>query len=188
MRLTLDTNCLIDLENGTGQARAIRELITLHRAGKIQVFVSAISASENVIGQGSQPENLDQFEARLKSLAIDDLPSVLPTGRNGMSFWGAAVYGDEKDDIGEKIKSIVHSTVDTLTLTSKARKVVCDVDGLAAHIRSGHDIFVTSDEHFRKHSRREALLALGPKDILTPEEALSKVLQGEPKEGPKGAY
>jgi len=85
MRLTLDTNCLSDLENGTDQAESIRELIRLHRAGKIQVFVSAIAASEHVTGKGL-PEQVGQFEGRLKKLAIDDLPSVLPTGRSGMSF------------------------------------------------------------------------------------------------------
>jgi hypothetical protein len=176
MRLTLDTNCLRDLEEETAQTSAITQLIKLHRAGKIQVHVGAISASENLPGKVA-PETVSQFEARLKKLGIDDLPSILPTGRNEMSFWGAAVYGAEKDDLGEKINSVVHSTVDTLTLTAKSRNALSDVDSLAAHIRSGHDIFVTSDEHFRKATRRQALVALGAKEILTPEEALSKVSQ-----------
>jgi hypothetical protein len=47
--------------------------------------------------------------------------------------------------------------------------------GLAAHIRNGHDVFVTSNEHFLKDSRRQPLFALGAQDILTPEETLAKV-------------
>ena len=174
IRLTLDTNCLIDLEEETGQAAAIRQLIELHRAGKIQVHVGAVSVSQSVRGTIA-PETFSQFDARLKKLGIDDLPSVLPTGRNEMSFWGAAVYGAEKDDLDENVKSVVYSTVDTLTLKPGSRIVLCDVDSLTAHIRSGHDIFVTSDQHFRKDSRRQPLLALGAKEILTPQEALAKV-------------
>jgi hypothetical protein len=173
MQLTLDTNCLIDLEAGTGEAPAIQQLIELHRAGKIQVHVGAIPASEYLPGRIA-PEPFSPLETRLRKLGIHDLPSVVPVGRE-MAFWGAAVYGAEQDDLVEKIKSVVYSTVDTLTLTAKWRNVVCDVESLAAHIRSGHDVFVTSDQHFRKNTRRQSLLVLGAKDILTPQEALAKV-------------
>ena len=89
-----------------------------------------------------------------------------------MSSGGAAVYGDDNDRLPEKITGVVHSTVDPLFLSSRRRNVLCDVDGLAAaHIRSGHDIFVTSNQHFLKDSRRQLLLALGAHDILTPEDA-----------------
>lgn len=174
MRLTLDSDCLTDLENRTGQAAAIWELIALHRAGQIQLFVSAISPAEDRRGKAAA-ENDHELEDRLKALGINDLPSVLPTGRNEMSFWGAAVYADDNDRLAEKIRSVVHSTVDTLFLTSRTRKVLNDVEGLAAHIRSGHDIFVTSNKQFLKDSRRQPLLALGARDILTPEDALAKV-------------
>jgi hypothetical protein len=174
VRLTLDAHCLTDLENRTGQSAAIWELITLHRAGQIHLFVSAISPAADRPGKAAA-ENDRELEDRLKALGINDLPSVLPTGKNEMSFWGAAVYGDGNDRLAEKITSVVHSTVDTLFLTSRRRNVLCDVDGLAAHIRSRHDIFVTSNEHFLKDSRRQPLLALGAQDILTPEAALAKV-------------
>ena len=174
VRLTLDAHCLTDLENRTGQTAAIWELIALHRTGQIQLFISAISPAADRPGKVAA-ENDRELEDRLKTLGINDLPSVLPTGRNEMSFWGAAVYGDDNDRLPEKITSVVHSTVDTLFLSSRRRNVLCDVDGLAAHIRSGHDIFVTSNQHFLKDSRRQLLLALGAHDILTPEDALAKV-------------
>ena len=174
MRLTLDAQCLTDLENRTGQTAAIWELIALHRAGLIQLFVSAIAPAEDPAGKAA-PENDRPLEDRLEALGINDLPSVLPTGQNEMSFWGAAVYKDENDRLAEKISRVVHSTVDTLFLNRRARNVLCDVEGLAAHIRSGHDIFVTSSQHFLKDSRRQPLLALGAQHILTPEDALAKV-------------
>ena len=156
MRLTLDTNCLTALIGEGDEAVPIRALIDLHRAGTIQVFVSAMPASTDVA-------------------AISDLPSVLPAGRYEMSYWGAAVYGSDKDDLADRIKSIVNSTVDTLTLKRTSVNVPPDVDGLAAHIRSGHDIFVTGDEHFLRDPRRKPLLALGAKEILTPAKALARV-------------
>jgi hypothetical protein len=82
MRLTLDANCLTDLANGSERAAPIQALIDLHRAGTIQVFVSAVPAP-------GIP-------------AITDLPSVLPAGRYEMSYWGAAVYGSEKDDLSDR--------------------------------------------------------------------------------------
>ena len=44
LRLTLDTNCIINLELGTGQAASVRRLIDLHRDGVIKVFVGSVSA------------------------------------------------------------------------------------------------------------------------------------------------
>jgi hypothetical protein len=61
-------------------------------------------------------------------------------------------------------------------MTPKWRNMQCDVDGLTAHIRAGHNIFVTKDEHFLREGRRQALVALGANEILTPDEALATVL------------
>ena len=55
------------------------------------------------------------------------------------------------------------------------RTLQCDVDKLTAHIRAGHDIFVTSDEHFLRDGRRQALGAHGAKEIRR-RGALAKVL------------
>jgi hypothetical protein len=156
MRLTLDTNCLSALVDRSEMAGPIQALIDLHRAGTIEVFVSASPASGGLTG-------------------VSYLPSILPAGRYEMSSWGAAVYGSDKDDLADKIRSIVNSTVDTLTLRRTPLSTPPDVDGLAAHIRNGHDIFVTADPHFLRDGRRKPLLALGAKAILTPEEALAKV-------------
>jgi hypothetical protein len=156
MRLTLDTNCLTTLASGENDAAPIQALIDLHRAGTIQVFVSSIPASAGQAG-------------------LTDLPSVVPTGRYEMSSWGAAVYGSDKDELADRIRFIVNSTVDTLTLKRTSLNVPPDINGLAAHIRSGHDIFVTDDEHFLRNARRRRLLELGAKAILTPVEALAKV-------------
>jgi hypothetical protein len=62
-----------------------------------------------------------------------------------------------------------------LTLNRRSLSAPPDVDGLAAHIRSVHDIFITRDEHFLRETRRRSLLGLGARAIMTPEQALAKV-------------
>jgi hypothetical protein len=176
VRLTLDTNCLIDLEEGRPAAGALRELIELHRQGRIQVFVGAISASENLPGKVA-PEHHSSFEERLNRIGITDLPRVLPVGRYGMTFWGSSIWGDENDHRPDQIQNIIHPAVAITAVTPKSRNVLCDIDGLAAHIRAGHDIFVTRDGEFLKERKRKELVDLGAKAILTPDEALEEVLR-----------
>jgi len=156
MRLTLDHNCLIDLEENRPSAPALRELIELHRAARIQVFVGSISASENLPGKVA-PDSYAQFKERLDRLGINELPHLLPVSRVGLSFvLDACVWADETVALADQIKAIVHPNVeprfaDYLTaqglpadadLTPKWRNLLCDIEGMAAHIRAGHDMIV----------------------------------------------
>jgi hypothetical protein len=183
LSLTLDNNCIIALEDGSGQQEALRRLIALHNQGAIRVFIGLISASENV--RDGEP-TLDRFMNRLSRLGLESLPRLLPVGRWGMSYWGASVWGGD-DGLDKKVQQIIHtSSVDghgalsggssiTLdgALDKRQRNTFCDVDGVVAHIRNGNDVFVTEDG--RILDRKAALIALGAGDILTPEEALERV-------------
>lgn len=41
----LDTNCLIDLEKGTGPAADLRQLVEAHRRRRIELVAAAVTAS-----------------------------------------------------------------------------------------------------------------------------------------------
>lgn len=188
LRLTLDTNCIINLERGTGQAASVRRLVDLHREGVIQVFVSSVSASESQPG-GLAPSNFSAFEQRLETLGLETLPRARPVLRYGMSFYDEAVWGgDDDEDLESEIRGIVHpnsevSYADYVNATGvdidgpidpKWRNKQCDIDGLVAHIREGHDVFVTEDRrHFLAASKLPRLIALGAQNILTPDDALT---------------
>ena len=43
---TLDTNCLIDLEEGRAGAESVTELVEAHRTGIADVAVATVTASE----------------------------------------------------------------------------------------------------------------------------------------------
>ncbi len=78
LRVTLDTNCLYDLEEATLHAGPIRDLIARSERGEIELLVPAISASERQRG-GS----LVQTFARL----------VQPLCCWGITFWDFCLPG-----------------------------------------------------------------------------------------------
>jgi hypothetical protein len=64
---TLDTNCLIAIDEGRPEAGAIRTLAHAHSLGKADVAVVAISASEKQ-KSGHYIQNFTEFRDRLASL------------------------------------------------------------------------------------------------------------------------
>ncbi|HTD90844.1 MAG TPA: hypothetical protein VK663_09290, partial [Burkholderiales bacterium] len=45
----------------------------------------------------------------------------------------------------------------------------CDVQNMWCHIRSGNDIFVTSDRNFLKATKLPVLIAIGARHVCLPE-------------------
>ena len=51
----------------------------------------------------------------------------------------------------------------------------CDVLAMWCHITFGGDIFITSDRNFFRKTKKPHLIALGARDILTPQGAVAKL-------------
>jgi hypothetical protein len=106
--LTLDHNCIINLEEHEGQHDALEQLVTRRNAGEIRVHVGWISASENV--RSGEPSS-GAFSERIERLGLSRLPRVFPEMRVGMSYIGECVIGGD-DDLEPRVRAIVHpSTV-----------------------------------------------------------------------------
>lgn len=75
MKLTLDWNCVIEVEEGQPQADAVNTLIAAHRKGQIEVALLAASASENTKSKVF-PGNAELFLKRVAHLGWQDLPLV----------------------------------------------------------------------------------------------------------------
>ncbi len=164
MKFTFDTNCLIDLDETRPSAKNIRDLIRAHRAGKCEVAFVAVSASERQPGD-RYLETFAEFEARLRKLKIEDIPTIL-----GMAYWDIsylehAVLADETCDLEERIHGVLFPTTpfkysdftaanETSTgdiKTDRAwRNKWCDRQMIWAHISNTRDVFVTSDTNFDK--------------------------------------
>lgn len=194
MKLTLDWNCVIEVEEGRPQASYVVDLIDSHRKGQFEVALLAASASENSRSR-LFPGNAKLFVERVSTLGWQDLPLVPMPCVIGLSYWGYCYYvGDgEKferdiDELWQAIAPNIPSkpleylppgtelTDDVIQSVelSKWRNTWCDVISAYSHIQSGRDIFVT--QNTRDFQRNlEKLSKLGMKHISTPEESLSTV-------------
>lgn len=184
MRITFDNNALVNLENGTGQIVALRELRTLHKAGKIRICIPAMASSENQKGNVTF-SNYDQFIEFLKKTDLDDAEELLPVGFFDVTFWDHCLFEDDMQ-LDRAIHDILfpgveydHDNYNDETATSSDgvsktwRNVKCDVQSLWCHIHYVADIFVTEDRNFHKATKKPELLKLGAKRIDRPAEALA---------------
>jgi hypothetical protein len=174
---TLDTNCLIAVANNEPAAGAVRALADAHTAGRADVAVVAMSASEKQRG-GYYLRNFAEFRDRLVSLGLGHLNVILPMGYWGISFWGHCLWPDDATKkLEHEIHSILFPAVQFLpppnppTDTWRNRK--CDVQAIWSHIHHKRDVFVTSDCNFHKADKKVALIDLGAGLIEHPEGALS---------------
>ena len=190
MTLTLDTNCLVDLEEGREHHTAIRRLIAKHEAGGIDLRVSAIVASER-LRNGGYSSSFVIFSERVKALSARPLAILLPIGRWGMTYWDHGVWADDAMvALEEQIHSILFPQSykwapialsegldpnvppdETCEPWRKWRNRRCDAAAMWCHIHHKGDIFVTRDGNFLKPAKRTALEQLGANHIAEPDQA-----------------
>jgi len=196
MKLTLDWNCVIEVEEGRPQANCVTELIRFHRLGRFEVALLAASASENTKSKRF-PGNATVFKERISSLGWQDLPIVPMPGIIGLSYWDFCYNVDDgekferdRDAIWRVIApSIPRDPIDHLPLgqqitddaiqseeLSKWRNTWCDVISAYSHIHEGRDVFVTNNtSDFQRNA--SDLAKLGMLHISTPTDALTMVEQ-----------
>ncbi|SPH21868.1 hypothetical protein ASD8599_02619 [Ascidiaceihabitans donghaensis] len=192
MKLTLDWNCVIEVEDDRPQAACVVELIDCHRQGQFEVALLAASASENSRSK-LFPGSAILFKNRVSALGWQDLPIVQMPGIFGLSYQDFCYSVDDGEKFerdrealwnviapnvprkpSEHVPSGVPITDDVIQSASlsKWRNTWCDVISAYSHIYNGRDVFVTNNtKDFQKNS--EALSKLGMKHIYTPAETLA---------------
>lgn len=191
MKLTLDWNCVIEVEEGQPQADAVRALIVAHHSGQIEVALLAASATENTQSR-MLPGNASIFLERVARLGWGDLPLVPMPMIWGLSYWDHAYYAKDAKEFERKFDAIwavmaprfardpqahltLGQTLDDATIQSAAlsrwRNTWCDVMSAYTHIHENRDVFVTNNTRdFQGHA--EALAPLGMAQIATPDQAV----------------
>lgn len=193
MKLSLDWNCVIEVEEKQLQAEYVQRLIECHRAGRCEVALLATSGSENT-GSKLFPGSYNVFMDRITALGWHDLPHVPMPGVYGLTFFGHAQWvddGDVEESLDRFWQVIASATPrnphehlpsgEELTDESiqsenlaKWRNAWCDVMSAYTHVHAKRDIFVTNNtKHFQKNAER--LAQLGMKMIRSPRDALAEL-------------
>lgn len=185
MHFTLDTNCIIDVEDERPNAPFVRDLVALHGVNGINVAVSSIGASERQ-RTGGYASNFSEFKAKLAASGFAALELLSPPLYWDLCFWDHCVWADKNDTLEREIHNILFPSIEFLWPDyAKARRLLvngrdknwrnakCDVLGLWCHIKHGGGVFVTSDTNFHAGTKIEKLQALGAGTIARPKDALA---------------
>src|SRR5262245_27607036 len=154
---TLDSQCIISIDEGGQDASLVRRLADAHTAGKARVAVVALSAADKR-QIGSYLDNLDAFRDRLAALDLAHLEILKPMACFDISFPGWSV---EADDATAALERQIHDILfpqskftwqdfaeandldpDSLSPYGDWRSRKCAVQEMWAHIHSKRDVFV----------------------------------------------
>jgi len=132
LKLALDTNCIIDLEENRPDAPHIRTLIGAWKDGRAELAVVAVTASENQLG-GIAGRNYSAFEARLSNVGLSGVSHLLPLAIWEVFYWDHALWSsDEMEKLASRIRSILFPGISiappaTIENNSVWRNKICDV-------------------------------------------------------------
>ena len=196
MKLTLDWNCVIEVEEHRPQARYVKELVDAHRRGEFEVALLAASASENSKSK-RLPGNASIFKERVSSLGWQDLPLVKMPGVFGLSYWDFCYFVKNPEEFEHQMDALwgviarrvprdpsaflplgtklTDGAIQSEAL-SKWRNTWCDVISAYSHIHDSRDIFVTNNTKDFQNNQDE-LYKLGMKHIATPADTLALVAE-----------
>jgi hypothetical protein len=190
---TLDTNCILAVDEGRPEASYIRHLVEHHERGTASVALVAISASEKQRPLRSIT-NFEQFIERVTKLGLGNLDILDPMAYWDVSFWDHGLRSDESMlALERKIHEMLFPKVEfdwpafcaargidvnSPHLDDKWRNAKCDVQAFWSHAYRKRDVFVTSDSNFHAKTKKPRLLELRSGAIETPERALNVVQAG----------
>ncbi len=176
MKVTLDHNCIINLERQTDVGAMIRTIV---ENPANECFVVNIGASE-MREKGVRPDKYELFEGLLSSVGIEHLTRINPMLIFDVTFWDRCVWAsDEKIKLASEIESALFGNAEPIAIENEVidspnwRKWlnrVCDVHSLWCHIQNGNEVFLTTDGNFTKETKLPKLIALGAGRICHPRE------------------
>lgn len=164
---TLDTNCLIDVDEERAAAVHIRALLEAHQQGSADLAMVASSASERQ-RRDVFLSSLDVFNERRTALGFGDLPLLPSIARWDVSFFNNSLWGSaEGTEREHQLYSALFpnlppewaahaaargaSVDDTQGLAYlRWRNQMLDAQALWAHDFAGRSVFVTSDAQLKR--------------------------------------
>lgn len=183
-KFTLDTNCIIDLEDNRSNAEHVREIVQAWKNGQIELAVVAISASENQ-KNGNINRNFADFEEKLNNVGLNGVHHLLPLMIWDVFYWDHALWADnDMSKLVSEIRGILFPNISfeppkEINQNSKWRNHLCDVLVAWSHVFHKWDYLVTSDSNFHKH--KDELKKVGINEVLYPEDAARLCMTSQAK-------
>ena len=147
MRVTLDRNCLIDIEeNRLPYATDVRELVARGKRGDLALSVPASSASERPKPGQPKVTNFAEFREWVDQLDLGDVEFLAPILYLDFSFLDHSVLGGGP---GQELEEQIHEAI---APNLPYQSVWC-------HIHYGTDVLCTRDERLIRRAR--ALAPIG---------------------------
>lgn len=167
LTFTLDTNCIIDIAEDRPSAGFVRQFLSAHHKGLVNVALVASSASERQ-SNGEFLKNAATFNERRDALGFAGLQLLPSIGKYDVSFFDNCVYGSDEGVARERaIYGILFpssspewadyaasrgagSTDLTSTAFLRWRNQMLDAQALWAHDHARRNVFVSSDKRLMK--------------------------------------
>jgi hypothetical protein len=105
-KVTLDTNCIIDLEDERPAAPCIRTLVELNSRGIISLRLPAISASERR-KEKTYSDTFEDFDKKIDKLGLAHLELLYPPFYLDITYWDRSILADDQDTLEESIHRIL---------------------------------------------------------------------------------
>src|SRR5579871_4291633 len=136
MKVTLDHNCIIHIENTTDVGRAVQAIVA---NAAYECFVVNIGASE-MRAKGVRPDRYDKFEELLRHTGLGQLPRLNPMMIFNVTFWNRCVWGgDQTIKLATEIEDALFGSAEKIDIASvgldspeggKWLNRICDIHGM----------------------------------------------------------
>jgi len=179
-KLTLDTNCVINLFDFNAQTPtsvdALSEIIRYGLSGKANVAITT-RVEADLLGD----RNADRKEHMLRTIAL--LPVIGTVLRWDVSKWGGGDVwgGSHSGKIASEIQGILFPGLTSNDRRYKNKQM--DIDHLVGHVINRRDVFVTDDKDILK--KKDALRASPGIIVMTPAKCVTYLEKMEQLARPK---
>jgi hypothetical protein len=164
---TLDTNCLIDVDDNRPARGSVLQLIDAADKGFADVAMVASSASELQPGR-QYLKTFASFRDRMQELGFGSIKLLMPIAYFDLSFWDHAIMPSQPQMQRERLifetlfpgtpyNWLEYAAATGLDIEQidnprafKWRNRLCDAQAFWAHDDNQRDVFVTGDERFKK--------------------------------------
>lgn len=170
-KFTLDTNCMLAVDDERETAIHIKKVLQAHKLGLIELAIVAAAASERQQGN-IYLEQYEMFEERRRTLGFGDAEVLQVIGRHDVSYWGHCLGSTDEWESREnqiykvlfpnseiELKDFVSARgLDPDETTSEEyqkaygrwRNNILDAQAYWAHDHNDRDVFVTHDKAYKK--------------------------------------